>query len=50
MHGVIPHIVGRPGGVRWAGPALGQHTEEVLAEIAGVEQQEIPELRRDGVI
>jgi crotonobetainyl-CoA:carnitine CoA-transferase CaiB-like acyl-CoA transferase len=50
MHGVIPHLLGRPGEVRWPGPTLGQHTEEVLVELAGVRADEILELRRDGVI
>jgi formyl-CoA transferase len=50
MHGVIPHMVHRPGRVRWSGPALGEHTDEVLIELAGVDAEELPELRERGVI
>ncbi|MER7011577.1 CoA transferase [Saccharopolyspora sp. NPDC000359] len=38
-----------PGEVRWPGPPLGRHTDEVLAE-AGCDAEQIAELRRAGVI
>jgi formyl-CoA transferase len=50
MHGVVPRFVGRPGEIRSTGPALGEHTDDVLLELAQVEEQELSELRRDGVI
>jgi crotonobetainyl-CoA:carnitine CoA-transferase CaiB-like acyl-CoA transferase len=50
MHGVVPRLLERPGEVRWAGATLGEHTEQVLLELANVKADEIPELRRDGVI
>ena len=50
MHGVIPQLLGRPGSVRWAGARLGEHTDEVLVELAGVEPEELDELRAEGVI
>jgi crotonobetainyl-CoA:carnitine CoA-transferase CaiB-like acyl-CoA transferase len=50
MHGIIPHFLDRPGEVRWAGAALGEHTRDVLVELAGVEEDEIPRLREEGVI
>lgn len=50
MHGVIPRLVERPGEVRWTGPALGEHTDAVLLELTEVKEQELPELRRAGVI
>jgi crotonobetainyl-CoA:carnitine CoA-transferase CaiB-like acyl-CoA transferase len=50
MHGVIPHVLGRPGAIRWPGPALGAHTEEVLGEWLGIAGQELADLRSDGVI
>jgi crotonobetainyl-CoA:carnitine CoA-transferase CaiB-like acyl-CoA transferase len=31
--GVVPHFPEDPGAVRWAGPSLGAHTNEVLAEL-----------------
>lgn len=50
MHGVIPHFMSRPGEVRWTGAALGEHTEDVLIELAGVDAHEISQLRQEGVI
>lgn len=50
MHGILPRLVGRPGAVRWTGPSLGEHTETVLVELAGVDPGELPELRRQRVI
>lgn len=35
---------------RWAGPTLGQHTEEVLKEFVGATPGEIQRLRREGII
>lgn len=35
---------------RWAGPALGQHTEDVLKAFVGVTPGEIERLRREGII
>ena len=38
-----------PGRITSAGPALGQHTEEVLAEI-GIDADQVAELRRQGAV
>ncbi len=48
--GVVPHIVEGPGTVRWAGPAIGAHTEEVLSGLLGMDRAAIAELRAQGVI
>jgi crotonobetainyl-CoA:carnitine CoA-transferase CaiB-like acyl-CoA transferase len=42
--GVVPKIPGHQGRVQWVGPELGQHTEEVLHEIAGLSPEEIADL------
>jgi formyl-CoA transferase len=48
--GVVPKLEMQPGGIRWPGPELGEHTDDVLAEVAGISGEEILELRREGVI
>lgn len=34
MHNVVPRLAGSPGGFRRAAPKLGEHTAEILAELA----------------
>jgi crotonobetainyl-CoA:carnitine CoA-transferase CaiB-like acyl-CoA transferase len=46
---VVPKLSKTPGATRWLGPALGQHTDEVLGSI-GVSRAQIEELRRAGAI
>jgi formyl-CoA transferase len=36
--------------VAWAGPEIGEHTDEVLRELAGMSPEEIARLRREGVV
>ncbi|MFX6830772.1 CoA transferase, partial [Acinetobacter baumannii] len=33
MPGIVPKLSDTPGEVRWQGPALGAHTDSVLAEL-----------------
>lgn len=42
--GVVPKMPGHQGQVNWIGPDLGQHTEEVLRELAGMDAMEIAAL------
>jgi crotonobetainyl-CoA:carnitine CoA-transferase CaiB-like acyl-CoA transferase len=46
---VVPKLSATPGGTAWLGPALGEHTEELLKQL-GHDQAAIDTLRRDGVI
>lgn len=49
--GIVPAMAGGPaGGIRWAGPDLGAHTEEVLGELLGMITAEIDVLKKEGVI
>jgi formyl-CoA transferase len=48
MQNVFPKLSDNPGRVRWPGPALGAHTEEVLAEIRGADA--IADLKARGVV
>ena len=34
MHNVVPRLSASPGGFRRAAPMLGEHTNEILAELA----------------
>lgn len=49
LPGIVPKLSATPGGTRWLGPTLGQHTAEVLTRI-GVDARQLEELRRDGVV
>jgi formyl-CoA transferase len=47
--GIVPKLSETPGATRWLGPALGEHTDQVLASI-GVSPEQIERLRSDGAI
>lgn len=49
MQNAFPKLSETPGAVRWPGPDLGQHTDEVLAE-AGLSADDVAALRTKGVI
>ena len=48
--GTLPSLSETPGEINWLGPALGVHTDDVLAELLHRTPEEIAELRADGVI
>ena len=50
MPGIVPKFSRTPGGVEDVGPALGEHTRRVLAELAGVDDREWEALRGSGVV
>jgi formyl-CoA transferase len=50
MQNVTPRFGGTPTQVRWTGPTLGQHTDEVLMEKLGLSTETIAELRTAGVV
>jgi succinyl-CoA--D-citramalate CoA-transferase len=50
MQNVVPRLSGTPGKVRWTGPDLGQHNDEVYGEILRLSEEEREALRERGVI
>jgi len=49
MQNAFPKLSETPGAVRWPGPELGQHTDEVLGEI-GLNAEQVEALRAKGVV
>jgi crotonobetainyl-CoA:carnitine CoA-transferase CaiB-like acyl-CoA transferase len=49
MPGIVPKLSQTPGAVRWPGPSLGQHTEEVLGAL-GLDSDEVQRLRNLGAV
>ncbi len=50
MQNAFPKLSETPGEVRWPGPALGEHTDTVLGEMAGLDAPALAGLRARGVI
>jgi crotonobetainyl-CoA:carnitine CoA-transferase CaiB-like acyl-CoA transferase len=48
--GIVPLIAEGPGEVRWSGPDIGAHTEEVLGELLGLSARDIETLHKDGAL
>jgi formyl-CoA transferase len=49
LPGIVPKLSATPGEMKWVGPALGEHTEEVLRGI-GYSNEDIARLRASGAI
>ncbi|MGW1251749.1 CaiB/BaiF CoA transferase family protein [Streptomyces sp. NPDC002535] len=50
MPAPLPHLSATPGSIRSLGAALGEHTDEVLADILGLDADAVAELRAEGVV
>jgi formyl-CoA transferase len=50
MQGLIAKFSETPGSIRFTGPKLGEHTDEVLREVLGYGEDEQRELKDDGVV
>ena len=50
MHNVVPRLSGTPGKLRFAAPALGQHTREDPGPAIGYDAARIDALAANGVI
>jgi formyl-CoA transferase/succinyl-CoA--D-citramalate CoA-transferase len=50
MTGIVPKFVGTPGQVRRVGPELGQDTRAVLKDLVGLNDQQISDLLKRGLV
>jgi len=50
MQNVVPRLSETPGEVRWTGPKLGQHNDEVFEELLGVSKDDLDGLREQGIV
>jgi formyl-CoA transferase len=50
MQNVVPKLSETPGSVRWVGPELGEHTDEVLRELLDLTDLALADLRARGII
>jgi formyl-CoA transferase len=50
MQNTFPKLSDTPGEVRWVGPELGEHTDQVLADVLGKSADDIAKLRELGTV
>lgn len=50
MQNVVPKLSETPGEIRWVGPKLGEHNDEVFGDVLGKTADEINDLRDAGII
>ncbi|WP_059413978.1 CaiB/BaiF CoA transferase family protein [Cupriavidus basilensis] len=50
VQNVIPKLSGTPGGIKWLGPALGEHNDAVFQELLGMTAGELDAMREAGIM
>jgi crotonobetainyl-CoA:carnitine CoA-transferase CaiB-like acyl-CoA transferase len=50
MHNVFPKLSDMPGKVKWCGPELGQHNNEIYEVLLNLDKERIVELTEKGII
>ena len=50
MPGIIPKLSQTPGEVKWMGPTLGAHNEEIYEDLLNKTKKELEALQKEGII
>ncbi|MCZ6854075.1 MAG: CoA transferase [Gammaproteobacteria bacterium] len=50
IQNVVPRLSETPGSIRWAGPELGEHNEEVFQRLLGMDDAELLDLHERGIV
>lgn len=50
MPGIVPKFSETPGEIKWIGPKLGEHNQEIYNELIGLTETQLEELKKKGVI
>ncbi|MEX0666422.1 MAG: CoA transferase [Acidimicrobiia bacterium] len=50
MPNAVPRLSASPGSVRWTGPDIGAHNEEIYCGLLGVTAEDLEKLRESGVV
>ncbi len=50
MQNVFPRLSATPGKIKWTGPALGQHNQDIYQGLLGYDTADLERFRREGVI
>lgn len=50
MPGIVPKFSESPGDIKWAGPKLGEHNEEVFGNVLGYSAEKIQQLKAKGIL
>ena len=50
MQNVVPRLSETPGEVRWTGPKLGQHNDEIYGQVLGMGEEDLDALRERGIV
>ena len=48
--GIVPHVAEEPGSIRWPGPDIGAHNQDVFCGMLGITESELLQLRAEGVV
>ena len=50
MPGIMPKFSETPGNIKWAGPKLGEHNEEIYQKLLNFSEKELKELEKNNII